>query len=35
VMTVTLKDVGDRSLWSTHIAPRPGRLSHAPSALRI
>jgi alkaline phosphatase D len=23
VMTVTLKDVGDRALWSVDIAPRP------------
>jgi alkaline phosphatase D len=32
VMTVTLKDVDDRSLWSVEIAPQPdGRAPRVPS----
>ena len=35
VMTVTLKDVADRALWSTNIAPRLDQWSRAPAARRI
>jgi alkaline phosphatase D len=35
VMTVTLKDVGDRDLWSTRIEPKLGRWSGAPAPRRI
>jgi len=35
VMTVTLKDVGDRALWSTRIEPKHARWTSMPAALRI
>ncbi len=35
VMMVTLKDVGDRDLWSTRIEPKLGRWSGAPAPRRI
>ncbi|MEI8154206.1 MAG: alkaline phosphatase D family protein, partial [Hyphomicrobiales bacterium] len=35
VMTVTLKDVGDRDLWSTRIEPKLGRWSGVPAPHRI
>jgi alkaline phosphatase D len=35
VMTVTLKDVSDRSLWSTRIEPKSSRWTSTPVALRI
>ena len=35
VMTVTLKDVGDRDLWSTRIEPKLGRWSGVPAPRRI
>jgi alkaline phosphatase D len=35
VMTVTLKDVADRALWSTSIAPRLDQWSRSPVARRI
>jgi hypothetical protein len=34
-MTVTLKDVADRDLWSTRIEPKLGRWSGAPAPRRI
>jgi len=35
VMTVTLKDVADRELWSTRIEPKLARWTGAPTTLRI
>jgi alkaline phosphatase D len=34
IMTVTLKDVGDRNLWSIRLEPASARWSHGPAARR-